>query len=114
MLYDILYTDMDGEITLNTWDMLFVLMGVVAYVMVLMITQQNMLLVDLAVAALWLVHVMLVLLLTSRGNVTWNADSSRQILKAVNLLNLGASLCALLYHTSVMITSGGGTRQFRI
>lgn len=99
---------LEGQVAINTWDILFMIIGVVLYVILLMMANGNTILMDMMVSGCWLMHVLLVMLLTSRTQVLWDSGNTTTTMRAINQLNLGMAMCSLLYHMSVIITRDTG------
>lgn len=95
----------NGTITINTWDIINILTGVVIYVLVLMATNNMPSYVTrLAVASMWLLYVSVSMLLQNAADRNVDPSNIARVTRAVNLLNLGMSLCAMLYEISIVLT----------
>lgn len=91
----------DVYLTINTWDVLFIIVGVILYVLVLMMTYTQPYLMRLVIAGSWLLYVVAKMMLG--GTDAFSKDKTRAT-RVIDLGNLGMALCATLYEVSTLIT----------
>lgn len=95
----------DASLSVNTWDLLNILVGVAIYVIILMSTQyMPPYVVRLCVSGMWLLFVTMTMLLQNAIDGNVDPDTVIRISRVVNLVNLGMSLCAVLYELSFATT----------
>lgn len=95
----------DTFVTINTWDILYIVIGVVLFVLLLMLTQHHQIYFRMGVAGLWLTFVVATIMLG--GAESYALRNEKKVSRVVNLINLGMSLTATLYEVSVIITRSG-------
>lgn len=104
----------DAQITLGAWDLVLLVVGVAAYTLILMMSQQSPHAITcLVLSGAWLLHVVLSMVLHSRSQSVWTSEVAGRMLRSVNLVNLGMSLCATLYHITLLVAARDGYAVLR-